>query len=90
MAGNPEWVDAIERFHPWMTISGHDHRSPLANKRWHHKVGQTICVNAGQPDPARLHYCLVEAAFGRSKPSLPSILKVTAFPLKATVSCRQA
>jgi Icc-related predicted phosphoesterase len=90
MAGNPEWVSAIERFCPWMTISGHDHRSPLINKRWNHKLGQTICVNVGQPDPARLHYCLVEAEFGRSVPSLPGKLKVTAFPLKATVCCPQA
>ena len=48
LAGNPQWNDAIERFSPWLTTSGHDHESPLANKCWYCQVGQTVCVNVGQ------------------------------------------
>ncbi len=29
VAGNPDWINAIERFSPWLTISGHDHITPI-------------------------------------------------------------
>jgi len=86
MAGNREWIDAIERFSPWLTLSGHDHESPLLNKRWYYQLGRTICINLGQPDTGLLHYCLVQAEFRRSASALPAKLKVTAFPFKRTVS----
>ena len=52
VGGNSDWNSAIERFSPWLTISGHDHQTPLANKCWHHRISQTVCVNAGQADLA--------------------------------------
>jgi len=72
--------DAVERFCPWITIAGHDHETPMINKCWHHRIGQTVCVNAGQSDSGPLHYCLVEAEFTGTKVSLPARLKVTAYP----------
>jgi Icc-related predicted phosphoesterase len=88
MAGNPAWNEAIERFSPWLIISGHDHETPALNKCWYHRIEQTVCINVGQPDPKRLHYCLVEAEFARTESRMPTGLKATAYPLKRTVICR--
>jgi Icc-related predicted phosphoesterase len=84
--GNPEWVQAIKRFSPWLTISGHDHRTPIQSGRWHYRLGQTTCVNVGQTDDGPLHYCLVEAEFESEAPSLPTRMTVTAYPWQETVS----
>lgn len=86
VSGNPLWNDAIERFSPWLTISGHDHNTPVTNKRWYHRIGQTVCVNVGQPDSGSLHYCVVEAEFTSSKVSLPSKLTVTAYPWEESLT----
>jgi Icc-related predicted phosphoesterase len=84
--GNLEWVWAIKHFSPWLTISGHDHLTPIHSDRWHHRIGQTICVNAGQTVSGPLHYCLVEVAFRSVSPSLPTRMAVTAYPWEETVS----
>ena len=84
--GNPEWVQAIKRFSPWLTISGHDHLTPIQSGRWHHRIGQTTCVNVGQTDNGPLHYCIVEAEFESASPSLPMRMEVTAYPWQETVS----
>jgi Icc-related predicted phosphoesterase len=76
---------AIERFSPWLTVSGHDHDSPRINKRWYHQIGQTICVNAGQTDAGPLHYCVIEAEFAKPRPGLPTSMKVTAYPWKESL-----
>lgn len=86
VAGNPDWNSAIERFSPWLTISGHDHQTPLNNKCWNHRIGQTICVNVGQSESGPLHYCLVEAEFAGTKVSLPTKLKVTAYPWEQSLT----
>lgn len=86
VAGNPEWNNAIERFSPWLTISGHDHQTPLRNNCWHHKIGQTVCVNVGQSDSDPLHYCLVEAEFTGNTTSLPARLRVSAFPWEQSLT----
>ena len=78
--GNHEWNEAIERYAPWLTVSGHDHQTPRRTGVWHQKLGQTTCVNAGQNDAGPLHYCLIEAHFATPTPSLPTKLKITAFP----------
>ena len=83
--GNQEWVQAIERFSPWLTISGHDHQTPIRTGRWHHRIGQTTCVNVGQTDNVPLHYCLIEAEFESASPSLPSRMQVTAYPWQETL-----
>jgi Icc-related predicted phosphoesterase len=85
LAGVPEWTEAIERFAPFVTISGHDHHSPSANGRWHHRIGPTLCVNVGQPDPATLHYSVIQAQFPSGTLSLASRLSVTAYPEHHTI-----
>ena len=84
--GNPDWVTAIERFAPWLTISGHDHITPIRSGRWHHRIGRTTCVNVGQTDSGPLHYCVVEAEFDSSTPCLPIHMKVTAYPCGETIT----
>src|SRR5690606_31771492 len=44
----PQWAEAIQRYRPLATISGHDHNKPLETGHWHASVGSTVCVNAGQ------------------------------------------
>jgi hypothetical protein len=56
VAGNREWNEAIKRFSPLLTISGHDHLTPLRTGTWYHRLGRTVCVNAGQTDAGPLHY----------------------------------
>lgn len=87
LSGNREWNKAIARFSPLLTVSGHDHSSPIRNGRWYRKIGRTVCVNVGQARSGPLHYSLVEAAFSSAKPSLPSTLRVTAFPWNQTIQC---
>lgn len=84
--GNPDWVTAINRFSPWLTISGHDHITPIRSSRWHHRIGQTTYLNVGQTDNGPLHYCLVEAEFESTTPSLPKRMQITAYPCGETVT----
>lgn len=56
----PEWGRAIEEFQPLVTISGHDHNTPIHSGVWQTAVGRTVCVSAGQrlyPQPGQLIYC---------------------------------
>ena len=84
--GNPDWVWAIERFSPWLTISGHDHQTPIRKKLWHHRIGRTLCINVGQTDHGPLRYCFIEAEFTNDTPSLPVQMRVTAFPMGKTIA----
>ena len=83
--GNPDWINAIDRFSPWLTISGHDHLTPLRSRVWHHRLGQTTCVNVGQTDHGPLHYCLIQAEFKSASPDLPVLMRVTAYPWQETL-----
>ena len=85
VAGNPEWVTAIDRYSPWLTISGHDHGTPRRTGRWHHKLGRSVCVNAGQTDSGLLHYCVIQAEFATAVPSLPQRVTVMMKPTGETV-----
>lgn len=80
VGGNPKWTSAIERYSPWLTVSGHDHVTPRRSGRWHCRVGRTICVNAGQTDSEPLHYCVITAEFTSAKPALPRRLTVQMHP----------
>jgi len=84
VAGNPKWRSAIERIRPILTISGHDHQTPIRNGKWHHRIGSTTCVNVGQTEHGPLHYCIVEAEFSGDAPSLPTRMTVTAHPQNET------
>ena len=76
VSGNPAWNEAIARFSSLLTISGHDHRSPIRNQRGHHRVGQTKYVNLGQSGTGPLHYGLVEAEFTKGTPCFPSHMRI--------------
>jgi len=85
VAGNPQWRSAIERFRPIVTISGHDHQTPISRGKWHHRIGSTTCVNVGQTERGPLHYCVVQAEFAGNAPGLPTRMTVTAHPRNETV-----
>jgi len=80
LAGNIEWLAAIQRYAPQLVVFGHDHETPLKRDRWHETLLQTHCINVGQKLDGPLHYCLIEATFPRPTPSLPTSIKVTAYP----------
>ena len=85
VAGNPEWTDAIRQHQPLLTISGHDHHSPIQNKCWAVQTGRTWSVNVGQTYAGPLHYCLVDAEFRWPRPSLPRRITIRAFPWDETL-----
>jgi Icc-related predicted phosphoesterase len=85
VAGNPEWTDAIQRHQPLLTISGHDHRSPIRNRCWAVRTGRTWSINVGQTPRGPLHFCLVDAEYRWPRPSLPRHVTVRAFPWNETL-----
>ena len=84
--GDPEWRAAIERYSPMLTISGHDHATPIRSKVWHHRISKTICVNAGQTEHGPLHYTVVEAFFTGESRSLPVRLRISAYPWRESIT----
>ncbi len=88
MEGNQEWNDAIEEFSPLLTISGHDHYAPQRTGRWHIKMGKTVCINLGQSQQGPLHFALVQMDFDSDQPTLPTEIRVTAFPYRETLTIR--
>lgn len=85
ISGNPEWSEAIRRYTPWLVVFGHDHATPVTRGRWHHREGDTLVVNVGQPHDGVLHYALIDGEFQGAAPSLPRRLTVHAFPWDQTV-----
>ncbi len=85
VSGNRIWRTAIERFMPILTVSGHDHQTPIRYRTWHHRIGSTTCVNVGQTECGPPRYCLVESEFASNVPSLPVNMTVTAYPKNETV-----
>jgi Icc-related predicted phosphoesterase len=73
------WGKFIERFSPRLTVSGHDHFSPIRNGVWNCRLGKTLCVNVGQAE-FDLHYALADFEFPEPRPSLPTRITVRAFP----------
>ena len=74
------WRRAVERYSPWLTVSGHDHSTPHRRSLWRDTIGPTVCLNLGQKMDGPLHYALIEASFNAMKPSLPALMTVTAYP----------
>jgi Icc-related predicted phosphoesterase len=91
MAGLEEWREAIEKYQPWLTVSGHDHETPVFNGSWRDRIGRTTCINTGQPtrltEPTRtLHYGVLDFEFAGHEPALPKGVKVTAHPWRETLT----
>ncbi len=82
---NESWTEAIEQFMPQLVVSGHDHEAPLKHKKWHHRLGSTVCLNVGQ-SPKVLHFCLLDFEFDTEKPGLPSRVTAKAFPWGQTLN----
>jgi Icc-related predicted phosphoesterase len=86
MAGNPEWGDALDRYHPIVTVCGHDHQTPIGTGRWTWQPPwDGVVVNVGQAMTGPLRYCLLTFEFPSDTPCLPHRVKIEAFPLGATV-----
>lgn len=76
---NPLWTPLLECYQPLLTVSGHDHETPIRNSTWNTKLGRTTCVNVGQ-SINKLRYVLIEFEFKAKPPSLPHTLRISAFP----------
>jgi len=80
-ACDPDWFNLVELYQPVLTVSGHDHSTPLQTGRWKTKIGDSVCVNAGQrvePGKAaagRLIYCVAEFSFLNGYPRLAAPVK---------------
>ena len=81
---NPTWTTAIERFSPLLSVSGHDHETPIENSTWHTRWQETTCVNLGQAE-MDFHHCIIDFEFGGSHPALPTRITLRAFPQDRTV-----
>ncbi len=86
-AGNPEWADAMDRYHPILSVCGHDHHTPIRTGVWHWRTPWGgVVANAGQAMTGPLRYCLLSFAFPSGKPSLPHSVRIQAFPHGGTVN----
>ena len=76
IAWNPEWRRAVMQYQPLVTVSGHDHSTPLRTGIWRSQLGRTVCINAGQRDPTRggLIYCMID--FGFDRDGVPRVEKI--------------
>lgn len=78
-ACDPDWFNLIELYQPLLTVSGHDHSTPLRTGRWRTKIGDTVAVNAGQrvtpgePAADPLIYCVAEFSFVNGRPRLAAV-----------------
>src|SRR5258708_3966825 len=89
MAGLDEWRSAIELYQPWLTVSGHDHETPVFDGSWHDRIGRTTCINTGQPTRLTkrtkvLHYSLLDFEFDGNEPALPKRVTVAGYPWRET------
>ena len=77
-AFSPWFCDLVDKYLPMLTISGHDHATPLRHSTWNCKEEQTICVNVGQGGLETFYAC-VDFQFEEGK-ILPPKITVTAMP----------
>jgi len=80
VSGNPEWAEAIARFSPHLVLCGHDHVTPMKNRRWHCRRGDTVCANVGQNDSEDLCFVVVEMTFPQRTACPPAKTVVRAYP----------
>jgi Icc-related predicted phosphoesterase len=76
---NSLWTTAVEQYSPRVVIFGHDHESPIENGKWHTRCGTTLCINVGQAGK-EFHYSLIDFEFTGSASSMPSKIRIRAFP----------
>ena len=81
---NPAWTTAVERFSPLLTVSGHDHETPLENGTWHARWQKTTCINVGQAE-LDFHHCIIDFEFDDSHPALPAKITVRSFPQEQSI-----
>ncbi len=62
ITANAEWATTVRRFQPRLVVSGHDHQTPLRTRRWHAKLGRTVCVNTGQTHKPPLRYAVIDCS----------------------------
>ena len=53
----------IKKYQPLLTIHGHIHESPEYSHMWKKKIGDTLCVQAGQMDRT-LYYTMIDVDDG--------------------------
>ncbi len=83
---NPAWKLAVERFCPKVTVSGHDHKTPIETGTWIEWHGETACLNTGQEDWYP-RYCVIEFEFAeRDCSGLPSKVTATIYPDNQTIA----
>jgi Icc-related predicted phosphoesterase len=68
-----EWSQAVKDYQPLVTVSGHDHNTPLKSGCWHTRIGRTISINLGQRvhPPGKLLYCILDFSFPGDQPCFP-------------------
>lgn len=62
ITANDEWATAVRQFQPRLVVSGHDHQTPLRTRRWHARLGRTVCVNVGQARKPPLRYAVIDCS----------------------------
>lgn len=75
---NPTWTRAVERSAPRLSISGHDHETPLRNGSWRAQIGSTTCVNVRQAE-RDFHHAIADFEFAEGAPALPKRIVLWAF-----------
>ncbi|MBA3352146.1 MAG: metallophosphoesterase [Blastocatellia bacterium] len=81
LQGNPEWREAIECYSPLLVVSGHDHQTPSRMGFWHDRIGNTLCLNAGQGNET-LNYFVIDTSLQGPAASLPTSMFITHLPTK--------
>jgi len=87
LSGNVEWRECIERFFRKVTVFGHDHETPIKNRRWHQRLpSRSVLVNIGQTPAGPFQHCVIEMEFNQSIPCLVKKVKITAYPIGRSVT----
>jgi hypothetical protein len=83
------WTAAIRRYQPHLTISGHDHQTPLRSGTWHCRIEQTVCCNPGQTDDGPLQYLLLEGVPVERPEGRSFVWRLTCHPRGETIAVIQ-
>jgi Icc-related predicted phosphoesterase len=78
LAGNAEWMGIVQRLEPLVVIFGHDHDTPGDARAWNLRVGESTLINLGQGE--RLRFCTLDFRFAGTALSLPTSIRIVAYP----------